>query len=179
MTYRIPAFWLLFAVTLAVYLTMVVWSLPTVSEAAGGRTPFDLRPGGYSFDEARDFLAALSADGTAFYRNVQQRLDLFYPALNAATLFFAIVLLAPGRWGAWRWLLALTAIPGGVFDYLENHAVAGMLALGSDGITPDLVAAASRWTVLKSLATTVAMVVLLALLLLWAAESLRKRRRGA
>ncbi len=179
MAYRIPAFWLLFAVTLTVYGTMLVWSLPTVSGAAGGEMPFDMRPGGYTFDQARTFLAALTADGAAFYRDVQQRLDLFYPALSAATLFFAIVLLTPAGWGGWRWILALTAIPGAAFDYLENHAVAGMLALGADGITPDAVAAASRWTVLKSQATTLAMVVLLALLLVWAVESLRKRRRGA
>ncbi len=47
------------------------------------------------------------------------------------------------------------------------------------GITPEIVAAASRWTVLKSQSTTIAMVILLALLLMWAGSKLRARGRRA
>ena len=176
---RTIAFWLLFAVTMALYAVMVLWSLPVIAKAAAGLMPFDLRPGGYGFDQAQAFLTALPDDGKAFYLNVQQRFDLFYPALLAATLFFAIGLLAPARWGAWRWVLALTALPGAVFDYLENHAVAGMLQAGAGGVTPEIVAAASRWTVLKSQSTAIAMVILLALLLMWAGNKLRARARRA
>ena len=172
---RVGAFWLLCAATLVVYAAMLVWSLPTVSAAAGGLRSFDLRPGGYSFGEAQAFLTALTPDGKAFYLNVQQRLDLAFPALEAATLFFAILMLTPARWGIWRQILPLTAIPGAVFDYLENHAVASMLAAGPDGLTPEMVTAASRWTVFKSQSITVAMVIVLALLLLWAGQRLRRR----
>ncbi len=175
---RTLLFWLLTAATVGVYVTMLVWSLPTISRAASGLTPFDMRPGGYTFDEARAFLAALSADGNAFYRKVQHRLDLFYPALLGATLFFAIALLTPASWGQWRWLLAAAAIPGAIFDYMENHAVATMLRLGAEGVTPVEVATASRWTVLKSQSTTVAMAILLALLLLWAGSKFRRRSRA-
>lgn len=178
MSNRYIAFWILFGVTLAVYATMLVWSLPVVSNAAGGAAPFDMRPAGYTFEDTKAFLAALSADGRAFYLDVQQRLDLFYPALLAATLFFAIVLLAPAGRGVWRWVLAATAIPGAVFDYLENHQVAAMLALGPDAVTPEMAATASRWTVLKSGFSTIAMVILLVLLATWAAKKLLARFRG-
>jgi hypothetical protein len=173
---RVTAFWILFAATLAVYLIIVGWSLPTISAAAGGMAPFDMRPGGYSFDQAQAYLAALSPDGTAFYLDIQHRLDLIYPALLAATLFFGIWLLTPPTWGIWRWLLALAAIPGSVFDYLENYAVATMLRLGADGITPDIVATADRWTRLKSVFTTIAMTILLVLLVIWAGRRLMARR---
>ena len=113
---RRVAFWTLVAVTTAIYLVMVLWSLPKISAAAGGATPFDMRPLGYSFEEARAFLTALSSEGARFYRTVQHRLDLLYPALLAATLFFAIRALAPHRWVLSPSLLALTAIPGSVFD---------------------------------------------------------------
>ena len=171
-----PRRWILFAVTLTVYGVIVGWSLPVISHAAGGLTPFDLRPTGYSFEEAKAFLTALSADGQAFYLGVQQKLDALYPALIGATLFFAIYLLAPARLGYWRWVLALMAIPGTVFDYLENAAVAGMLNLGPDQLTPDVVVAASRWTVGKSAASTVASVVLLILLIWWAVRRFFFRR---
>jgi hypothetical protein len=177
MARRSIAFWVLFAITMALYAAIVGWSLPVISRAAGGLTPFDIRPTGYSYHDAQAFLTALSAGGKAFYLDIQQRLDLFYPALMSATLFFAIYLLAPARWGGWRWVLALIAIPGAVFDYLENGAVATMLNLGPNELTPDVVEVSSRWTVAKSAASMVADVLLLVLLLTWTVNRFLVRRR--
>ncbi|HUV33082.1 MAG TPA: hypothetical protein VMW31_05875 [Devosiaceae bacterium] len=173
------AFWLIFAAGMAVYPVIVAWSLPTISAAAGGLTPFDLRPSGYSYQEARAFLAALTPEGVDFYRTVQHRLDIVYPPLIAASLFLGIALLAPPAFGRLRWLLAAVALPIMVFDWLENIAVGGLLALGPAGITPEEVAAASRWTVLKSGFSTVAMLVLLALLILWTWRRFRPSVGGA
>lgn len=172
------AFWILVAVTLAVYAAMLFWSLPTVSEAAGGLAPFDMRPTGYSFEEAEAFLTAISPEGTTFYLKVQHTLDLAYPALLAATLFFAIAGLAPAGLGAWRWLLALVALPGAVCDYLENAAVSAMLTAGPDGLTPALVETADRWTGLKSAFTALAMLVMVALLIVRVARRMRFRTDG-
>lgn len=172
-------FWIVFAATLGVYLVMLAWTLPAITAAAGGLAPFDLRPSGYTFDEARTFLAALTSEVTTLYRNVQQRLDIAYPALLAATLVMAILLLSPAGLGRLRWLLAATALPGMVFDYLENAAVAAMLDGGAAALTPETAAAASRWTVLKSAFSTLAFVVLLALLGLWLYRRLSSRRVAA
>ncbi len=165
-------FWGLFSLTLAIYAAMLGWSLPTVAAAAGGLVPFDMRPGGYSFTDAHAFLAALSSNGAEFYVTVQQKLDLAYPGLLALTLFSAIAALLPHRIGAWRWVAAGIALPVGGFDYLENHAVAQMIDAGAAGLTADLVATASQWTVLKAGASTLAMSVMLVLLLWWAAQKL-------
>lgn len=167
---------MLVALTLALYGVMVAWSLPVIAAAAGGLMPFDMRPGGYSFAEAKAFLAALSADGRAFYLGVQHRLDTAYPAMLAVVLALGGFGLAGV--GARRWLarlIALAAMIGAAADYLENRAVAAMLNAGPDGLAPDMVAFASRWTLLKSGATTVAMVLLLVLLLLWFLRRGRKR----
>ncbi|MFZ2103211.1 MAG: hypothetical protein WAU86_21870 [Oricola sp.] len=166
-------FWLVVALTLADYFVMIFWSIPRLTADAGGLAVFDMRPGGYSFEEAKAFLAALSAEGAAFYANVQHRLDAAYPALLALTLGWSILRLAPERWGLWRWLLAATAIPGMVFDYWENFGVTGMLEAGSDGITPQTVAAASLHSQLKAGASTVAMTILLVLLVTWGFRRLR------
>ncbi|MCB1367172.1 MAG: hypothetical protein KDK00_05380, partial [Rhodobacteraceae bacterium] len=74
-----------------------------------------------------------------------------------------------------RWLaraIAAAAIIGAAADYLENQAVVAMLEAGPAGLSADMVTAASRWTLLKSGATTLAMVFFLVLLLL------RFRRRN-
>ena len=140
-----------------------------------------LRPAalGYSFDEARAFLVALRPEGAVFYRNVQQRLDLVYLVLLAATLFFSIAALLPRRFGGWRWLIAVIGILGSVFDYLENVAVMAMLEAGPGGLTPALVATANRWTVLKSDILTGVTVLLLVLIALRVVGRLRRRSDAA
>jgi hypothetical protein len=134
---RRPRFWAVVAATLAVYAAMVLWSIPRIEAAAGGLPVFDLRPGGYGFDEARAFLTALSAEGRDFYLRVQHRLDLIYPPLMALATGWALLLLAPGG-GAWR-LVALVPLPGMVFDWLENAAVARMLTAGPEALTEAMV----------------------------------------
>jgi hypothetical protein len=149
-------FWGLAAATLALYATMVFWSLPRVAAAAGGLTPFDMRPLGYSEAEARAFLVALSDPGHSFYLHVQQGLDTPYPVLLGVTLALAL------RWlfrGCPAWLvigLVAIALGSAVFDELENYRVAGLLRQPVDGVTAGQIAAASRATVLKSLCGAVA-----------------------
>lgn len=162
-------FWLMFAVMLGVYMTMVLWSVPKIVADAGGLLAFDMRPFGYSFDEASAFLAALSGEGHAFYLNVQQMLDSAYPALFAVVMVMAFNALFSG-WP--RWVASALALAGAGFDYMENAAVAVMLRAG-DGLNEAMVATASQWTMLKSGAVTLALLMLIAgLLMVW----LRKRR---
>jgi hypothetical protein len=172
-------FWLLAAATLGIYLAMVGWTLPAITIAAGGEPPFDLRPAGYGFEEAHAFLAALGNDGIAFYRDVQHRLDLVFPGLLAATLWFALAALMPVRTVAGRLVLAAVVLPVAAFDWLENAGVSAMLAAGAEGLTPKMVADASRWTVAKSLASTLVLSLLLLLLVRGGWRLLRSRRAGA
>lgn len=173
------AYWTLFSVTMALYATILCWSLPQVAAAAGGLVPFDLRPTGYSVDEALAFLGALTPAGSAFYKGTQHLIDTVYPPLMSLTLFFAIAALAQ-RLGNWRWLLAAPALPIAAFDLAENWAVDRMLDAGATGVTPQLVAEASLYTVLKSDLSTLTMSILLVVLLVRGALWLRTAfgRRG-
>lgn len=166
-------YWLLVAAMLANYAVMVAWSLPALQEMAGGLPAFDLRPGGYTFDEARTFLGKIGANGRTFYLGTQQWLDTLYPALLGAVLVIALLALAPARV---KWLLAASAAAGAVFDYLENNAVAAMLRAGPDSLARDVVDAASRWTVLKSATSALAMTGLLIMLVFRAIAWWQSRR---
>ena len=152
-------FWLMFAVMTGVYLVMVLWSIPQIVADAGGLLAFDMRPMGYSFDEAGAFLEALSDEGRLFYLNVQQMLDSAYPALFAVVMVMVMAFTHLFR-RLPRVLAIAFALAGAGFDYLENAAVAVMLRAG-DSVTETMVATASRWTVLKSGAVTLALVALL------------------
>jgi hypothetical protein len=162
-----PVFWISLLAAAGIYVTMIAWSLPAITAAAGGLTPFDLRPLGYDFAEAQAFLRALSDPGRQLYLEVQQRLDIAYPALLMLALGLGIALVCPPRFGNWKWTLALTSVPGSLFDYRENLLVRRILTSPPDALDPALVAAASGATVLKSALSAISMSVLLVLCILW------------
>lgn len=166
-------FWTSFASAAAIYIVMVLWTLPAISQAAGGLRPFDTRPGGYTLPEAQAFLTALTPEGRSLYLDVQQRLDLAYPLLLATALASGMVMLAPTALGRARWLLAILPVPGAAFDYLENLMVGGMLRLNK--IDAEGVGVASLFTLLKSAFTSLAMTVFLALAVYAAVRRLRQR----
>jgi hypothetical protein len=151
-------FWVSLAATLVLYLVLVLWSLPRISAEAGGAVPFDLRPMGYSFDEAQAFLAALSAEGRAHYLGTQHQLDWIYPALLGTTFITGFSLLFRR---AVLWVLVPLALSVTALDWLENMAVAELLRADLGSLQPSAVTEASRWSMLKSLATTLAWLLLL------------------
>jgi len=171
-------FWTCFAAAMAIYITMISWSLPAITEAAGGLVPFDMRPLGYTLVDAWAFRSAIDPETVRFYRNVQLTLDLFFPALITISLFLGIYLMLPARFGAWRWAIAALPLPIAPFDYLENRLIGKMLASEPEMISANLVNAASRWTVLKSSFTTASILLLVALLLWWLVRQIQ-RRAGA
>jgi hypothetical protein len=161
---------------------MVFGTLAHLRALAGGLDPFDLRPGGYGPAEARALLAALGEPGRDLYARVQLRLDLVYPAIYAASRALLLWwVTAAGRLacGPLRRLprAALAALPltAAALDYLENAAIAAMLAAGP-GVEPALVARASGLTRAKSVATLATEA---AALLLLGAAGLRRLRRPA
>lgn len=149
-------YWGIFAVALGVYFTMVLWTLPGISLSAGGLQPFDLRPMGYGTDEARDFLAALGPKGLALYTGPQRLLDMAYPALMACVLIGALQYAYDKGWLLTLLTFAVLVAMGS--DYLENMRVSLMLA---GDTSEQVISAASRATVMKSVLTLVAFVALL------------------
>jgi hypothetical protein len=56
--------------------------LAHLTRLAGGLTPFDIRPGGYSYADARAFLEAISELGRRHYAIPELVIDTFYPRLQ-------------------------------------------------------------------------------------------------
>ena len=113
---------------------MFFGTLPHLSRLAGGASPFDIRPMGYSYDEARAFLAAIGEQGRKYYAYPQLTLDMFYPPLYLVSRGLALWWLTlPGRFGAaalpLRTRCALIALPlmTASLDLIENSCIAMML----------------------------------------------------
>lgn len=170
------AFWATVLATVVTYIAIVAWSAPTISEQANGRSIFDLRPTGYTFEEAKAFLDALSDQGRQFYLSVQHRLDFAYPALLAITTIWAYhLLLVPRRLALLASLLPLSVW---ILEMKENAAVATMLHADAQTLTAELVGRASFYTALKSGLTTASMSLLLLLIIVRTHRMLKRRRDG-
>jgi len=163
------AYWLVVAVTLGVYAAMLIWTLPGISAGAGGLAPFDMRPTGYSADDARAFLAVLSDDARQLYLGPQAMLDRAYPILLAVVLGGAIWMLFSASWLRWG-LLGAVGI-GMIADFVENARVAAMLAQVAP-VSDAMAQGACRATVVKSAASGIAIVAVLA----GAARAMWRRR---
>jgi hypothetical protein len=169
---RFPSGWLVIAFLIASGVLWAVLFFVTVARLqflAGGAAPFDIRSSGYSYEEARDYLAALGARGRAYYLNPELVLDSFFPPLYAGSRALALWWLTmPGRLriGAvsvgWRWALLTLPIAELIFDCGENAGIATMIWTWPD-LSPAVVRAASTATQLKFAAvalTEISMIVL-------------------
>jgi len=157
---------------------MLFYSLPIINGHSNGLLPFDLRPSGYDFDEAKIFLNALSVEGVDFYQNVQLKLDTAYPALMAISLILAYWILSPIKWGIWRFVIFPFAIIAAIFDYLENAYICKMLQLGADAITPEIVQTASGFSSNKALFVAISSTILLFLIGLWGWRKFANNRKA-
>jgi hypothetical protein len=60
-------------------------TLAHLTRLADGLTPFDIRPWGYTYAEARAFLEAIGEQGRAYYASPELILDTVYPPLYAVS----------------------------------------------------------------------------------------------
>ena len=140
---------------------------------SGGLRLLDMRVTGYSFADAHAFVIAMGEDGIALYLGPQLWLDMIFPPLLGAVLFFCYRWLFPGFTGMVIGSLSLTYV---LVDYLENFALLTILRAGSSFMTPQMVVTANQWTITK---WSFAFVGLLALLIGVAIRVIGKFRQPA
>ncbi len=129
------------AAMVAVFATMMGWSVPRLAGYGGG-VPFDVRFTGYGHAEAVAMLKALGPEGRAFYDGVQLRLDTAFPILYFVALswLLAAILGWAGFAGIGRVAVAaVVVLVPTLLDFAENAAIRDMLRLGPDAVTADLV----------------------------------------
>jgi len=162
---------MLFVLAMGFYGVMMFVTIPQVMAGAGGTEIFDMRPLGYTYDEALSILASMTETAKEYYRQVQIPLDFIYPALMG---FFGAFTFA--------WMRKTVKIPritlliplaAGAFDYLENL---GILRLLSGHTKPAAIALTSAFSVGKSALTTVFMTGILVLMVFRAIKAIRRRR---
>ena len=147
---------ILFIMTMAVYLLMLLYTIPMVESCAPNMALFDMSPSGYSHQYAISLLERLGDTGRTVYLTRQLPLDFIYPGLFAVSYSLLLIwLFSKSVKDTSRiFYLAFTPALGGLFDYLENIYIIRMVNSFPD-LSARLVQVASTFTVLKSVFTTV------------------------
>jgi hypothetical protein len=151
----------LLAITISLYMTILFYTIPSVTARAPEMRLFDMSPGGYSQTDAESLLAAIGPEGRNTYLKLQLPVDFVYPGFFAVTCTMTLVWLFRQRFGSGSKVFLLAPVPAaaGFFDYMENFGILLMLRSYPD-LSPWLVRIASNFSILKS-ALTVAFYILL------------------
>lgn len=131
---------------LAAWLAMNLVTAPQIEALADGQRILDMRFTGYSFEDARSFVAAIGDEGAALYLGPQFWLDMLFPALLGAVLIICYLRLFSGLIGL---IMSGGAFIYIVIDYLENFAIARILHAGANAMTHDMASTADQWTTTK------------------------------
>ncbi len=168
----------LFVITMGVYATIMLVTIPAVQAQAPELPLFDMSPGGYSFAYAATLLAAIGESGRQLYLSRQLPLDFVYPGLVAVTYTLLLIWLFKQSFAAKSpiFYLAFVAAFAGFFDYLENIGIILMLRSYPD-LSATTVALASISTILKSACTTGFFLLLFVGLIAYIRKSLAARSR--
>lgn len=151
----------------AIYAFMITVTLAHI-EAVSGQVPFDMRPVGYSPQDAAALLEGLGVEGRQYYLQRQIPLDTVYPALLALTLISSL------RWFGGRIASERLVRVGIIFsvgaalcDYVENLGIAAMI-WSWPNLSDALVYVSGAASISKSVLTTAAFMCLMLIGGLWA-----------
>lgn len=152
----------LFTATMAVYLTMLFYTLPAVESFAPQKALLDLSPSGYSYEYAISLLQALGPEGRSIYLKLQLPLDFIYPGLFAISYSLLLAWVFNKGYASNSKIFYFALIPffAGLFDYLENIGIIQMIN-SYPNVPHGLVNLTSTFTILKSGFTTTFFILLL------------------
>ena len=151
---------LLFIATMLVYLTILFYTIPSVTDQAPNMKVFDMSPGGYSQTYAEELLGAIGPTGREAYLKRQVPIDFIYPGLFALTYTLMLVWIFKKSFNAKSKVFSLALIPAiaGLFDYFENICIILMIK-SFPTLDSNLVNVSSMFSITKS-ALTIAFYIL-------------------
>lgn len=152
----------------AVYIYMILVSIPAVSSYAGGLQLLDVKPLGYDYAYVETLMDKLGPEGRLAYKTQQIPVDMVYPILFgiALSLLMAYVLkrLIPEE--SPLFVICFLPFLAAALDYLENFGILKILN-EFPSFSPDQVATLSQLTVWKSVITTLVFLIIIPSVLMW------------
>ena len=164
---------LFFIISSSLYFLMLLGTIPHLHKITNGVKILDMMPTGYNLAYVKKLMEALGETGRHYYLFRLLPVDLVFP------FFFAISNCLIISWflkklekpvSSWFFACYLPLIAG-FFDYAENFTVISILNSYPE-ISDSLVQVSNLFSVLKSSSTTVSLIVLLVIMLMWGFQKL-------
>lgn len=165
-----------FGLAMAVYLTMLLGTIPHIMSFSGGLNILDMMPAGYDAAYVNKLFEQLGDAGRNAYLFMQIPLDLVYPALYGIgfSLILAWFLSRIGKLGGNLVYLCLLPVTAGFFDYSENFGIISML-LAFPEIPHNLVVVTNLFSILKSSLTSIYFIILIVVIVIFGVKSIVKK----
>jgi len=166
-----------FGLSTAVYLIMLLVTIPYVMSFSGGMKILDMMPTGYNAEYVNELFLKLGESGRQAYLYNQIPLDLVYPALYGIgfCLVLAWFLNKMGKLGS-NWIYCLLPVFAGVFDYCENFGIIAMLQTWPE-IPVKMISFTNMFSILKSGFTSVYFIVLIIVIITFGVKLMMKKNR--
>lgn len=164
-------------VTFSTYGVLVGVGVANLTFDHAGLKPFDLRPLGYTLEDAQIYIALLTPELVALYSGFLRRVDTVFSLLMGLWLGWCL-------WGVTRRLhpwsrVILLVVPASftVMDLCENALISEMVQKNVSAVGADLVSMASSYTITKFVMLSVAFGLLLTMMVRNSGVT-SKRREG-
>jgi hypothetical protein len=167
---------LFFLLSTAVYLVMLLITIPRVMSFSGGMKILDMMPTGYDAAYVNELFTKLGEPGRHAYLFSQIPFDLVYPALYGIgfCLVLAWFLKRLGKLNGFLFYFCILPVLAGFFDYCENFGIIAML-LKFPGIPANLVAVTNVFSILKSGLTSIYFIILIVVIITFGVKFFKKR----
>ncbi len=167
---------LLFIIANALYVLMLMVTVPMVIGYSGGLPILDLMPLGYDMEYVNTLFDTLGEEGRSAYLYRQLPVDMVYPLFFAISysLLMAFVIKGLGKMDSGWFYLCLLPVFGALGDYAENIGIIRLLQSYPD-LNENLLAFTRAASVLKSMTTTVFFLTLIVAVALLGSKSLLRR----
>lgn len=157
----------LFIITNAVYMFMLIVTIPKTMSFSNGMKLLDMIPTGYDLNYVSTLFNALGETGRGIYLTKQIPVDMIYPLLFGLTysLLLAYFLKKLNKLNVPYIYLCLLPIIAGIADYLENFGIITMLKIYPE-LTELAVKITCSFSMIKSISTSLFFIVLITILLI-------------
>lgn len=166
-----------FLLSTAVYLVMLLVTIPRVMSFSGGMKILDMIPTGYDAAYVNELFTKLGEPGRQAYLYGQIPFDLVYPALYGIgfCLVLAWFLKKLGKLQGFLIYLCLLPVVAGFFDYCENFGIIAMLITFPE-IPANLVTVTNIFSILKSSLTSIYFIVLIVVFIIFGFKMLSQKQ---
>jgi len=167
----------LFILTNAVYVFMLIVTIPKTMGFSNGMKLLDMMPMGYDLNYVNELFNSLGEIGREIYLTNQIPVDMVYPLLFGLTycLLLAYFLKKLNKLNTSFIYLCLIPIIAGIADYLENFGIIAMLKNYPE-LTEVAVKTTSSFSLIKSISTSIFFFVLIVMLIILGVKFLKRNK---